>query len=364
MEFKFIREGDVFSWQNDSYKLTFSDPHIQPWHDENRKIYTAQDILYYYYDLDTYSRNGSEWEKVSGIRAFDFPAIFRLLDVVEYALTVEPEDSKKSDIPNGAVEQEYDTTYWVCEDYYSVKCYTDVCGERSYEVYAGREDKGIRVTVNEWELYELKKCIEAFVQYSIDHSNECINSRNISYCASHRAKNGRLYEYYMDFSGEGIAVDDASVTDIFIKGDKVKSVTVLIREGDDYYSEHIYDKVIAEVTDKELKYTDGSAVSTDRILLLNRDVSDEEHSYDIGRVTEDFLSRLCAVERADFAELSEEELFHKYHHAITDRTHLYRGEHNFPMLIKTEDSRDNVDEAVRRVLKSIKSKLLYDLKIK
>ncbi len=276
MEFRFIREGDVFSWQNDSYKLTFSDPHIQPWHDENRKIYTAQDILYYYYDLDTYSRNGDEWEKVSGIRAYDFPAIFRLLDVVEYVLDYEP-DSEEADTPDRATEQKCDTDYWFREDYYSVRSYKDVCGERHFEVYAGREDKGITVTVNEWELYELKKCAEAFVQFSIDRSNSFTNDRNNAHRQSFEVKDGKLYEYEVWYSKERncCIVDKDTVNEVYSAGDFLEDVSILRWEGEHYYSERYSKKTIANITEDKLIFTDDSSVNTGDILYIYRP---QEHS--------------------------------------------------------------------------------------
>lgn len=355
MEFRFIREGDVFAWQNDSYRLAFSEPFIQPWNDENKKIYSEEEILFYYYNLDTYRKNGAEWEKISGIRAFDFPAIFRLLEVVEYVLNYEPDDDIQPDKPShDGVSEEYDTNYWVREDYYSVRSFKDVCGERHFEVYAGTSQKGIRALVNEWELYELQKCAEAFVQFSIEHSNEFLNRRNNSYCASHKAKNGKLYEYEMDFSGDDIKIDYSSIEEIFIVGDKIEDIAVLVREGEHFYTDRGMHKVIAEITDEKLIFTDGSTARTDRIIHIFRDVSDEELAYDIQRVTEDFLSVLDDDEKADFAALSEDALFHKYGGAISGRTHLYRREHDLPMVVEGDDNHENVRETVRMIIRDIK----------
>ena len=271
MEFRFIREGDTFTWQNSSYKLVFSEPRIQPWDDEHKKIYSENDIMYYYYHLDTYSCNNGIWEKISSIMAYDFPAIFRLLDLVDYMLRKEPDQSDGSDIPNG-VSEEHDTNYWLREDYYSIKAFSDVSGEVHYEVYAGTDYKGFRVVVNEWELYELKKCAEAFVQFSIDSSNKLTNDRNTANRQSFKVRDGRLYEHEVWYSKERdcFIVDEDTVNESYSVGDVFESICILLWEGEHYYSESYNNKTVSQITEDKLMFTDGSSVNIGDILYVYR----------------------------------------------------------------------------------------------
>ena len=62
MSFKFIQNGDSFTWESDSIKVKFSCPNIQPL--KNNMIMTSQkDIMYYYYVVSIFKKVVVDWNE-------------------------------------------------------------------------------------------------------------------------------------------------------------------------------------------------------------------------------------------------------------------------------------------------------------
>jgi hypothetical protein len=81
---KIIIDNGKFIFEYDDKRIEFSQPSMQPF-DEDNKIITSKDIMYYYYTLTLYSKETEydenndndiiKWIKVSEVDAYDVPAI-------------------------------------------------------------------------------------------------------------------------------------------------------------------------------------------------------------------------------------------------------------------------------------------------
>ncbi len=368
MEYRFARKKNIFSWESDWIRLIFSEPRVYAHRSGYSKCRGQEDIVSTCYTLQVLEKRGSRgkerWMKAVDVTTFDFPALETLLVILEYFLKAEKPDKQWSRFSAGDRKKLYSLTCntggFYNEDFFEVTKNIRFRPKREwYELYVGqasgiRSTRGMRIEdLSKNDIEQLKICIEEFLKYAI----ECYNTENRQTidvcCAARCVVEGKLYTYAKNETYT--AVNYATLNHIFIPGDYVSRGELMHFEEEDYYSETFGESAIIELTETELVLEDGSRLPLDRIVSMDVRPTEEMLHYNQVRITEDFLALMTNAEKADFAQMTEEELYLKYHQAIRNRTQMYREEHNFPQTC--EDLRENVHRIIRKIIHDIKKQV-------
>ena len=180
--FKFYKtKKNKFRWEDDSMRLEFSNPSIQPYN-EYLKIKDNKDIMHYYYDVKIFKKINNKCELVCKRYTYDFPSIFQLQLILNYQLNnkVTKEDGQKIEYESGEVKyrRTLETEDFACDDFYEItridsedddndNCfgYIVYCGT-TYDFDGDLNSSGIRTPyVKENDIKELLKCVNEFIQY-------------------------------------------------------------------------------------------------------------------------------------------------------------------------------------------------------
>ncbi len=376
--FDFIKENGVYIWRNGGISLEYSEPMITP--HSNTPLRRPEDILYYYYNMEVkvssynVEKQDYEWVHVTGVTTHDFPAIRGFADclnaiIYDYNRFDESwEVYSCGDEDDDDVEKTYVKTielrHLLAEDCYEIKKYMNPHSCTTfYRIFMGTAAGGASMGVYTYELTEndiraLLKCVESFIRYSIECYNEHNKVSSDFYTSLFRPVNGKLYEYYAE-PWESLTCDFRSVGAIYQAGDVLQEIYVLVTEDDGVcWEKKLHYKTIEEVTEKEVRFTDGTSARFGEITDIWHDY-DNLVSLSAEEIKEDFENRLGEAERKDFTELSEEELYEKYSEAILDRSAMCRDEHNLPLIVaEGQHPRINANAHIRRIIAAIKKSLL------
>ena len=225
--FKFIKTDDNrFRWESDFMVLEYSEPSIQAFQ-EYLPVKDFKDIMYYYYTVKIFKKiDNSKEILVSERDVYDFPCIDELKWIIEHQLNNNPTiNGQKIEYQSGDIryKETFESEGFACEDFYSISKSTDKNNKNErYSIYIGTTyvDKGdltsngIRTPyINEHDLKELLKCVDSFIQYSIDKNNNELEKLNDKFII----KDDKLYEY--DYEN--------NLDSIYVIGEFIKNITFI-----------------------------------------------------------------------------------------------------------------------------------------
>lgn len=362
-DFKFTRLKDKFVFGNDVVKIVYSKPSIQGF-SESSTLHSYKDIMYYYYCVEYYhtvydKKDNPKMVKVASIHTYDFPGLLLLADGFEAFLNINRDKFQKNIRSNFRGQEEIFRTY----------CW-NVDGEDSYELtYIDDDEPHFRLTATASkqsyainglrinymslaELLEFKKCIDAFIEYSIQKENRTINVRNSEFSSQLSIKNNRLY-----------VIDSMKNVHNICKPGDVISIIIAHRAENGEWAElykdcAISDWTIARLSGDTLTLT-ADEISIDvplcDIVYLNQEANEEQINYDLEKISDDFCSVMTDEDVSFFKESDVLKIVARYFNAIINRTWMCREEHNF-----CEGYKGGIKEVVPfvgEVVKKIKSKI-------
>ena len=258
MGIKFERVKDVFSICSDKIKVEFSEPQIQA-HDDYGYCKNENGILYYYYDVDIYTKLNKKWKKMLEIDTYDFPNLINFKKILDLFISrdIDVNNYQKNFYNDEVICSTYNLeTNGLGEDFYSVTCqYLENDGVKEKEYYNVTIGKSLfidssevlGVTFNNSSYEELKtiyECVNGFIQYSIDNKNKIIIESNKKEINAWKIQGSKLYKLK----------EDNSIEEIYIKGDKIEDAIVLHGDIDskDFYSSKICDFVIDDIKEDDV----------------------------------------------------------------------------------------------------------------
>lgn len=363
MAFKYKREKDLFSWEDEFFKLEYSDPHIETFNGEV-EISSEKAFMYYYYTLKVFkkSRNG-RWKKITEVETFDFPGITSLreniLTLLDLDITI---DGQKCYYKDGSIMYSYkaDNLGFACEDYYELtKEMNSRIKKEIYSIFVGTcisveadiNFEGVKISnIYEPDLKELIDCINAFLDYSIKSYNDSMKEYVNLEINSKKVVAHKLYTY---------KIEDNKITDmidyIYCIGDFL-DVDYLESENKEVKKNNIEGKVVQITKDSiEIESLRGEkkTLDTDSLLFISSNVGEEKLKYKEEDIFKEFKSLMTSFDKNFFKNNSEEEIFRVYSDAIAGRSWMYRDEHEFPKTKK--DERENVEEVIKSVITKLKS---------
>lgn len=389
MTFKFKREENKFTWQNDDIKLEISDPHITA-HDDYANINSIDAIMYFYYTTKVFKKvyidwdeeNDEEirdWELVAERHSHDFPCILQFKYILDEIESLNPMlDGQKISYRSGKVEYRYtmSTEGFACDDFYEITKINDGKSKKSHYIlymgctFDGQGDLnscGIRTPyLDDKDIKELKKCVNAFLDYSIINYNKKTTKYNELNTSNKKIIDGKLYVYVYDYEKEEILFDE--IDDIYCVGDEIDDLNILNKEAGKYLSSdrEYYGIKITKLEGNTITFEhnvyDDMGVLTiktketdiNSLVHIFREVSEEQLKYDTNEIKKDFLNILSDKEKEEFKKEELDILFKKYKHAIVGRTWMCRTEHTLLELEEDCGHHENVYANVRVIIEEIK----------
>lgn len=375
MGIKFERVKDVFSICSDKIKVEFSKPQIQA-HDDYGYCKNENGILYYYYDVDIYTKLNKKWKKMLEIDTYDFPNLINFKKILDLFISrdIDVNNYQKNFYNDGVICSTYNLeTNGLGEDFYSVTCqYLENDGVKEKEYYNVTIGKSLfidssevlGVTFNNLSYEELKtiyECVNGFIQYSIDNKNKIIIESNKKEISAWKIQGSKLYKLK----------EDNSIEEIYIKGDKIEDAIVLHGDIDskDFYSSKICDFVIDDIKEDYIFLSSGyednrgkynrkieipTKIDIKRLIYIFNDVDDIKLSYNEKDIGIDFLYLLSDIEKEEFKNKDIDFLYNKWKEAILNRTWMCRKEHNLPKRVEDKGHHENVYASIRVIIKNIK----------
>ena len=316
--FKFIKtEDNRFRWESDFMVLEYSEPSIQAFQ-EYLPVKDFKDIMYYYYTVKIFKKiDNSKEILVSERYVYDFPCIDELKWIIEHQLNNNPTiDGQKIEYKSGDIRyrETFETEGFACEDFYSISKSTDENNKNErYSIYIGTTydangdltSNGIRTPyINKHDLKELLKCVDGFIQYSIDKNNNSL--KELEDCF--KIKGNKLYEY--DYEN--------NLESIYVIGDFIKDITSI--DNNKQCEEH--DLIISDIRDDKVFFKGGICLFTKDIIYMCTNVQDNKLTYNEQQCAEDFISILNTDEKHEFISNDVNELLLKYKNAIVNRTNM------------------------------------------
>jgi hypothetical protein len=197
---KTIIENGKFIFEYDDKRIEFSSPSIQPF-DEDNKIISSKDIMYYYYTMTLYDAvidfnedNGkdfvSNWNKVAEVDAYDVPAIQSLQKYLKKILKFNVKKhgfniKYKNEMQEWKYTWNIDGWMFKEDEYIITKTKRKVWQLTKYnepywyDIYVGcggytkHNTIGINlVMLNQKDLKNLKYVVDKFIKYSLDCYNK------------------------------------------------------------------------------------------------------------------------------------------------------------------------------------------------
>lgn len=366
-KFKYIRRENIFAWESDNIKVEYSDPWLDYSTGTYEKRFNLKTLFTYRYTLTVWEKNSSadkKWNQLFQVRTgveFEEAILHLWESLLFFMKNPKPDSLWEKHQVDKVWEYQLQEKIWVYSDKYIIT--KKVREEKeTYDVYVGREfedrDFDEAHSLGIWlpdlsihDLKEWKRCIEAFMEYSLDkHNRDLQEDINVG-CASYKYVNGKIYEY--SISWEEKIVDYNVIKGIFTVGDRIGSGEFMHFGENNFYSESFGGQTITEITPEEMIMDSGDRIPLGKIVHMYRNPTEEMLSYDKSQITEEFMGILNEAELADFATLSEDDLFTKYGQAIIGRTRMFREEHGF--VTSTEENwRERIQEIVREIIHEIK----------
>lgn len=279
-EYKIYSDGGTFAWRNKEYMIEFSDGSFQA-NDESGyvdDIHTGALYLYYtvslYKKVPTYSRNMKQkkgyWKKIGETRAYDFPAIFGLEDILEKVLNEKDESGCQTDRMEDRDGSEVlfksrtmESGGMLSEDYYEITRTTlmeegDDKGHTRYSLYVGCgipmynvgcTDGFMATGIKRKGIKMLLKCVRGFLEYIRCEHNRQTRESIFEDKTCFFAEDGRLYKREKDNPGMSI----------YIPGDTIGGMTALLGDafGNSFSSLDIARAAIKNITDEHIVLSGG-----------------------------------------------------------------------------------------------------------
>ena len=400
--FKFVRKKNKFYWQNQMYRIEFSNPSGQAF-DDYGTIKSVDDIMYFYYTMKVYRKaynyiekktpNGVEeieneyWKLIGSTHTHDFPCVQQLEQIITLLLDADTsKDGEKHEYRSGTIV--YSKHYWTegfgCDDFYELTKFTNQTTKESYYVlYVGVssdpmgsiESEGVRIPyLSEHDIKKLLNCIREFFKYVVYRHNTLIK-RNIEQSKEeYEIVENKLYQYYIE---NYRTLNKNRLDHIYAIGDELDDLYEYVYNDDGSISskqhhscfirEFKYNKIVCE---NKYNYYDGEElpkffeVDVDNIAYICNEVTDEMLKYNQEQVAKEFYSVLSNIEKLDFMVLSRDELLSKYKEVIIGRTWLCRDEHNFNekySSYRRELDDQGINHIVYEIIDLVKT---YDLSLK
>lgn len=348
MKFKFIKKYNIFIWQNSSIKIEFSHPEIQALEDDF-PIKNVKDILYYYYTVKIYKstyieepiymenendnskvehERAKKWELVSEVHTHDFPCITQLQWILNYLIDeCDPiKDGQKNEYKNGTVTRTYTvrTEGWGCDDFYEIKKtvlekWNECTNTERYPLYSlfvgcGIEDEcpqsynGINIChLTEGDIFELQKCVNSFIQYSINIHNNNLKKINLAYRNSLEIRDGRLYQYEIFYNYNNEELIDAFTTKkleaIYIVGDCVNIDIMSIDNNGNNYTENYNSKKIIGFTQDTILFEDKKdkiEVNLKDITYIYNEPNEKDLHAKVNYIVNDFINAMSETDKNFF----------------------------------------------------------------
>lgn len=380
MSIKINSKGDKYSFYSDKVKVEFSNPSIQPF-DENAYCKNDRGIMYYYYTVKVWMREKRAWKSVFTVYPYDFPAILDFKNMLDTLI------NNKIDL-KCYQREEHRTGVWYtyhfdigafAEDLYTIThSFIDEESERIQESYSIGVGKALDYSNSESmmvvlgnlkkeDLAEIYKCVNGFIDYTIEKNNEIVINRNKKSLNSWKVKNGKLYK---------MTEDGKSVDSVYTVGDRIDDAVVL--KGDinscDFSSFKYCDFVINEIKEDAILFSSGyeenrgeyrkieslEEIKLSVLLDLFEDMPKEKLELDEEGIIQDFMDILSNEEKEEFRKESIEVLYDKWKDAILNRTWMCRDEHNLPKRVKDTGYHENVYASIKNIVKVIKIRLSGD----
>ena len=400
--FKFVRKKNKFYWQNQMYRIEFSNPSGQAF-DDYGTIKSVDDIMYFYYTMKVYRKaynyiekktsNGVEdvkneyWKLIGSTHTHDFPCVQQLEQIIMLLLDVDvSKNGEKHEYRSGTIV--YSKHCWTegfgCDDFYELTKFTNQTTKESYYVlYVGVsscpmgsiESEGVRIPyLSEHDIKKLLQCVREFFKYVVYRHNSRI-IRNVNATKDNYAiVENKLYQYYFE---NYTTLNKNRLEHIYAIGDELDDLYeyVYLDDGSISSNQH-HSCFIREFKDNKIicenkyNYYDGEdlpkffEVDIDRIAYICNEVDDETLSYNQEQVAKEFYGILSNIERNDFMTLSKEELLSKYKEVIIGRTWLCRDEHNFDKQYSTyTKSLDDIgiNHIVYEIINSVKNMVQHNV---
>lgn len=343
MAFRFINKNNRFSWENDTYKVSYSNPHMFP-----NQIYDfikhKSEISSFYYDVQIFKNKDGKWELLKEISTYNSPSILSLYSIIK-------EFTKNNSVQNKEIITKDDTTMFQqtqqildCESYILIKTFNS--SSEFYNFYVGLSDFedssiGIQLKVNKEDLLVLSKCIDAFVKYAMKVYNE--NTKNeISYLSKNKEiKNNKLYCYQKDQIKNIFNIDDSIGLVIHKKGhyESVDNAKIKAFADNNIYVTNSVDELVnfnlKDVLEIELNLT-------------------KELNYDISDIVIDFKKVMSNSDHLFFKEESVDNIYYKYNLAIMNRTKMYLKDHPYVISSDINDIKPFVYSVIYLIKESLK----------
>lgn len=378
---KFIK-NNKYGFKSDKIKVEFSNPTIQPY-DENAYCHNEKGIMYYYYTVTAWVKEGRSWKKLFTAYPYDFPQILTFKAILKYFLEdAKIEDYQKTKCEAGVWYSHFLDTGKLVEDMYCVthtlldidgdirQDYFNVLVGKPFEISASN---GISVNINGLKKEDLQIIYESiceFVDYSIRITNEACIARNKEDLASWKVEDGKLYK---------MKKDGLSIESVYVVGDDMDDVTIL--RGDinttEFSSYKIADFVIDEIREDAIvlssgyirdggeysKITTPTEIKLNTLLSLFENMSEERVNFNEEQIKEDFKGILSEKEKKEFVEKPVDYLFEKWDSALIDRTWMCRNEHNLPNRVKNKGHHENVHASTRFIIEELKKEFIAEVEI-
>lgn len=365
--FEFNKFGNKYRWEDYSTRIEYSNPRISsggryftPLKDEN-------DIFYYYYAIKIYrkDRDGIAHKIFENI-THDFPCIIELKYILEHLLDMMPDENWQTihfGDEDDTIEKRYmmKTGGFGNDDKCSVTKYIRENSE-FYSFFFGfpQEDGfgtawGILLDKLEREEIEsLLNCVKAFINYSIEYENKMIALELKKERSNKVIENGKIYEFKTDKK----LVDKTVIENIYVRGARLSSCHFL-QNGeckDMPYNNTIIDNIKRDSVILRNNLSDElTEINIHDLLYISDDVAEELIKMDIDEIVDDFIGILSENEKDYFRNTPIDDIYHRYHEAIINRSWMCRTEHPFH-----KDDVYNVemaDNAVKEVIVKIVGKL-------
>ena len=349
--FKFIKtEDNRFRWKSNFMVLEYSEPSIQAFQ-EYLPVKDFKDIMYYYYTVKIFKKIYNSKEiLVSERYVYDFPCITQLKWIIEHQLNNNPTiNGQKIEYESGDIRyrETFESEGFACEDFYSISKSTDKNNKNEkYSIYIGTTynnngdltSNGIRTPyINRNDLKELLKCVDSFIQYSIDkNNNELKESENCF-----KIKGNKLYEY--DY--------ESNLESIYCIGDNIKHITYI--DNNKQCSKN--NLIITNIKNDKVFFKGGLCLFTKDIRYMRTKVQDNKLTYNEQQCAEDFISILNTDEKHDFISNDVNELLLKYKNAIVNRTNMCIDKNrNYMTKYEKNMGIDGITPVVETVINNIK----------
>ena len=352
--FKFIKtEDNRFRWESDFMVLEYSEPSIQAFQDF-LPVKDFNDIMYYYYTVKIFKKiDNSKEILVSERYVYDFPCIDELKWIIEHQLNNNPTiNGQKIEYNSGDIRyrETFETEGFACEDFYSISKSTDENNKNErYSIYIGTTydnngdltSNGIRTPyINKHDLKELLKCVDSFIQYSIDKNNNSL--KELEDCF--KIKGNKLYEY--DYEN--------NLDSIYVIGDFIEDITVI--DNNKQCEEH--DLIISDIRDNKVFFKGGICLFAKEIRYMRTKVQDNKLTYNEQQCAEDFISILNTDEKHEFISNDTNELLLKYKNAIVNRTNMCIDDKRIYM---TKYEKNMGIEGITSIVKTVINNIKYIL---